>query len=1524
MRRAVPREETHPAGEPACAGGARGTPSLRVYIANVDYVLARPARGDRAASAFATHGAPLPRVPVLRVYGATPDGQRCCMHVHNVYPYLYVEYRDALVPSTVLPYIQRLGCGLNQALADSFHQPSRDVQMIAAIHLCKGTPFYGFHDTLHYYLKISYTDPNIRLRLADILSSGKLMGTHFQPYEAHLQYQLQWMIDYNLYGCDYMQVDQLCMRLPLPPPLPDDAGRDCASINAATVPATWLPHDAGLPRDSYCALEADVDASAIVNRRWVHASQAGPADARHASLGTVVPSLRVMWQEEAERRAALHLDERLEPPSAAPRHVSAGDVQWAASARDCALLDARIAHTGAPSPAAGASGGFARFILDAYDTVELFHPGGLDRLSHAHEAPGASARMFDLAFVQSQSSSSSAGEPGTATTPLPTSVSVSPPVSPPLSPPEAASTPVPSSSPALPGARTCDASAPSRAPHSTGGKRSIDSVAADAFPDGGAPRARQRTRGAPPHLRPQHAPSPARQTRAAEAPTRWFTLREPAPSVREVTGSMRYFNLPDVEYADPHYSDPQDMPAVAHAYGGKLATARCSAVAFMPPFQHWHDGGQTARAPGARVAGAVLWQYGPAPPSAANVTLWATAAQATRGMEVARKLQPRSQLDARSDAQSSSRTGTADALKTYEVRRPHMTLLALECLVLTHGSLSPNPATDEVAAVVYMFQQDAHCTADSPPHPPPSGGNSDTASLYEHHCGIILVSHEAHPRLALEGTDVLVVEDELALLNAVVDVTRSTDAEMLAGYDVQRTSWGYLVERARTHFEYDLAAELGRTRAPARAAAAAVGAWAERRTSALRVPGRHVINIWRLMQREVALAQYTLESTVHHILRERTPRYTYETLTAWMTSQTRFAVRALRYVLRRVRLSVRLLEKTEILFRTAEFASVYGIDFFSVLSRGSQFRVESVMLRITKPRSFLLPSPSRAQVGEQNAAECVPLILEPRSDVYKDPVLVLDFQSLYPSMMIAYNIWCVRGYSTCLGRVTAFKGAYRLGFTQQTVSAAQLAALRRDVLILPNGIMFVRPHIRESVLARMLREVLDTRQMVRRSTRDLPQNRAFQRLQHARQLSLKLLANVTYGYTSASHSGRMPCVEIADAIVQSARETLERTMALVERTPAWGARVVYGDTDSLFVQLRGASREDAFRIGHEVAEAATLLNPEPVRLQFEKMYLPSVLVAKKRYAGYKYEAAAQRRPVLDVKGLEIVRRDGHVALQRMQESCLRILFETQDLSEVKQYCQRQWRRIMAGHISPHHLLMAKEVRLGSYSAHAQPPPGAVLAMRELRHDPHGAPHRNERVPYLMRQSAPGAKLSDMVFAPAEVLADPLIPLHTHYYIQRTIIPPLARILQLAGADVQAWFDEMPKARRIRSAHTAVAARDASRLATLRAHYHTDGCEVCGQRTAILVSRTRTQPPALCLDCMQNPETSTYDAVVPLHAEEARQRAIHAICTSCAGEGPLERPPCVSLDCPLRYSRARNDALAGARGQGSPRNLRHIY
>ena len=112
---------------------------------------------------------------------------------------------------------------------------------------------------------------------------------------------------------------------------------------------------------------------------------------------------------------------------------------------------------------------------------------------------------------------------------------------------------------------------------------------------------------------------------------------------------------------------------------------------------------------------------------------------------------------------------------------------------------------------------------------------------------------------------------------------------------------------------------------------------------------------------------------------------------------------------------------------------------------------------------------------------------------------------------------------------------------------------------------------------------------------------ALERMLNARQLGLKLIANTTYGYTGASFSGRMPCIEVADSIVRKGRETLERAIQMVNSSAEWQAKVVYGDTDSLFVLLKGASKEEAFRIGKEISERVTADNPKPVKLKFEKV-----------------------------------------------------------------------------------------------------------------------------------------------------------------------------------------------------------------------------------------------------------------------------------------------------------------------------------
>lgn len=59
----------------------------------------------------------------------------------------------------------------------------------------------------------------------------------------------------------------------------------------------------------------------------------------------------------------------------------------------------------------------------------------------------------------------------------------------------------------------------------------------------------------------------------------------------------------------------------------------------------------------------------------------------------------------------------------------------------------------------------------------------------------------------------------------------------------------------------------------------------------------------------------------------------------------------------------------------------------------------------------------------------------------------------------------------------------------------------------------------------------------------------------------------------------------------------------IQSRPDWGAVVRYGDTDSLFVHLPGKTKDEAFKIGDEIADTITRMNPKPIKLKFEKVSL---------------------------------------------------------------------------------------------------------------------------------------------------------------------------------------------------------------------------------------------------------------------------------------------------------------------------------
>ncbi|KAH7688711.1 DNA-directed DNA polymerase protein [Dioscorea alata] len=180
------------------------------------------------------------------------------------------------------------------------------------------------------------------------------------------------------------------------------------------------------------------------------------------------------------------------------------------------------------------------------------------------------------------------------------------------------------------------------------------------------------------------------------------------------------------------------------------------------------------------------------------------------------------------------------------------------------------------------------------------------------------------------------------------------------------------------------------------------------------------------MRSEVKLNIYTAEAVAEEVLRQKVPSIPCRILYKWFLSGPgRARYRCIEYVAGRAKLNIQIMNQLDMINRTSELAHVFGIDFFSVLSRGSQFRVESMLLRLAHTQNYLAISPGNQQVALQPAMECLPLVMDPESGFCADPVVVLDFQSLYPSMiMFGQSHPIKRNCSWCQLLCTRSKNSY--------------------------------------------------------------------------------------------------------------------------------------------------------------------------------------------------------------------------------------------------------------------------------------------------------------------------------------------------------------------------------------------------------------------------------------------------------------------------------------------------------------------
>lgn len=598
--------------------------------------------------------------------------------------------------------------------------------------------------------------------------------------------------------------------------------------------------------------------------------------------------------------------------------------------------------------------------------------------------------------------------------------------------------------------------------------------------------------------------------------------------------------------------------------------------------------------------------------------------------------------------------------------------------------------------------------------------------------------------------------------------------------------------------------------------------------------------------------------------------------------------------------------------------------------------------------SYFFFSPSLDDTNNQEALEVQALTLEPESGHEVDPVVVCDFTALYPSLIIAYNL-C---FTTCAGkleyhstreemrrsgRTTGKVGPFRYDESQSaTVIQHHMkslfgAQIKDDrAYVAPTGTIFLSEGVLKGVLPRVLDEILTTRAMLKKASKQyksfgINTPPAVLRQLEAKQLALKYVANVTYGYTSATFSGRCAMPLLADTIVECARRTLSNAINLAnswgqDRDNKWyGCKVLYGDTDSCFVRLPGRSVQEAFTFGEEFCKAVTASNPPPVQLKLEKVYLGTLLQTKKKYCGMKFEARDQRKPVFEAKGIETVRRDQCALTQKVLRNALISLFKSGPTA-VRSYLERQWSLILSGHVPVSDFILTGRVR-SSYRGGRAGPVQAVLSRRLAEADPGRVVRHKERLSYVI-VATPGRtfRLKDCVLTPTELLEQwDAYAVHANYYVTKHVNAALQRCLGLAPhyIDVAAWFAETPKPRR--RLHFWPVTRSGS-SAMIHSYFGSDICSLCGCRCRAHGRSKAT----ICTDCRRKKATAIVKAEKMINDNQRDAQIASKRCRECnlcfedaytfarvessskTSSEVLVTPlaNCTCTDCPITFQRHR--------------------
>lgn len=451
-----------------------------------------------------------------------------------------------------------------------------------------------------------------------------------------------------------------------------------------------------------------------------------------------------------------------------------------------------------------------------------------------------------------------------------------------------------------------------------------------------------------------------------------------------------------------------------------------------------------------------------------------------------------------------------------------------------------------------------------------------------------------------------------------------------------------------------------------------------------------------------------------------------------------------------------------------KITNITGNILSRTLSMGRSERNEYLLLHAFHEDNFICPEkrvyskfgktnnktkdePLELAPTRRKAAYTGGLVLEPKSGYYDSCVLLMDFNSLYPSIIQEFNI--------CFSTV-------------KVPDTAGVDANAEIIASVPDESMS------SGILPAQLKNLVDGRRRVKRLLADAktPEQKLMLDIE---QKALKLTANSMYGCLGFEYS-RFYAKHLASLVTFKGREILMSTKAMVEKL---GYDVIYGDTDSLMINTKIIDYDDVIQRGNEI-KGEINRTFKLLEIDIDGVYRPLLLLKKKNYAGTMIKKLSDGKfaNVIETKGLDTVRRDRAVIAKEAGEKVLAMILTAEKeidliVEDIHNYLKNLADSIKSDEIPASKFLISKQLNRNPEEYRDTKGLGHITLA--LRHNSDPKKTRKlksgDTVEYVICLNDTTESANQRAYTLEELNLDPKLKLDYEYYLCQQIHPVMSRI-----------------------------------------------------------------------------------------------------------------------------------------------------